>query len=254
MSEEHRTVHVVPMGLEMDRVLGGLKRYPSNRVILIYGIDTDSDIERRARENGERIIDMVRATIDVERMEFDIFDFYTSTSKFTDLFRKLGEEGWEVYVNISTGNRIVSYAAALSCFMTDAHPYYVIPESYSIPKDQQVLSDGFRDVMELPTVKIIGPSGPEEIILRVLGQMGGSVRHETALIPELERVRDFFPASKIGESKRSHTARKRSYLSRSLKSMEKRGFVILTKRGKFVSVSLTKSGGLFSGIPLKNGL
>ncbi|MGA1821692.1 MAG: DUF6293 family protein [Thermoplasmatota archaeon] len=253
MGEGHRTVHIVPMGLELDRVLGGLKKYPSNRVILIYGTDLDSDIERRARENGERIMDMVRATIDVEIMEFDIFDFYTSTSKFTELFSELRENGWEVFVNISTGNRIVSYAAALSCFMTDAHPYYVIPESYSIPTDQQVLSQGVRDVMELPTVRIIGPSDREKILLRILGQSGGSVRHETALMPELENVRDFFPPMKIGESKKAHTARKRSYLSRLLKSMEKRGYLILTKKGKFVSVSLTRSGGLFCGLPLKNG-
>jgi hypothetical protein len=253
MIEGHRTVHIIPMGLELDRVLGGLKKYPSNRAILIFGTDTESNIERRSRENGDRIIDMVKATIDVEIMEFDIFDFYTSTSKFTGLFRNLKENGWDVYVNISTGNRIVSYAAVLSCFMTDAHPYYVIPESYSIPLDQQVLSTGIREVMELPTVKIIGPSEQEKVILRVLGQSGGFVRHETALIPELESIRDFFPSMKIGESKRAHTARKRSYLSRLLKSMERRGYVILAKKGKFVSVSLTKSGGLFCGLPFKNG-
>jgi len=85
MNEGHRTVHVIPMGLEMDRVLGGLKKYPSNRVILIFGIDTDSAIEKRARENGQRIIDMVKATIDVEIMEINIFHFYSSTSTFTDL-------------------------------------------------------------------------------------------------------------------------------------------------------------------------
>ena len=32
---EKRTVHVIPMGLEIDRVLGGLKFFPTNRAILI---------------------------------------------------------------------------------------------------------------------------------------------------------------------------------------------------------------------------
>jgi DNA-binding MarR family transcriptional regulator len=62
-------------------------------------------------------------------------------------------------------------------------------------------------------------------------------------------VRDFFSDKKETESKRSYLARKRAYLSRVLRSLEKEGYVRLTKKGRFVKVSLTDSGKLYSGPP-----
>lgn len=243
------TAHVVPMGLEMDRVLGGLKEFPTNRVILLYGTDVDSEIERKARLNGDRIKEMVKATIDVVEMELDIFDFYSATRMLKGLFLELREEGFEVYVNLSTGNRIITSAALLACFMTRSHPYYVRPEKYSIPEDQEVLSHGVASVMEIPSVMIVGPTKDEEELLNALGRLGGSVRHETSLIPQLDTVKNFFKPRKEGESKRSYLARKRAHLSRSLKTLEKEGYINLSKKGRYVNVSLTETGLLFSGPP-----
>jgi hypothetical protein len=241
--------HVVPMGLEVDRVLGGLKEFPTNRVILLYGTDLSSEIERKARSNGDRIREMVKATIDVQEMELEIFDFYSSTRKLKDLFGDLRNEGFEVYVNLSTGNRIITSAALLASFMTSSHPYYVRPENYSIPAEYEVLSYGVSSVMEIPSVTIMGPTRFEEELLRALGRMGGNARHETALIPHMESVRGFFKQKKEGESKRSYLARKRAHLSRSLKNLEKEGYINLTKKGRYVNVSLTETGMLFSGAP-----
>lgn len=246
---ESRTVHVIPMGLEIDRVLGGLKHFPTNRAILVYGTDRRSDIERKSRHNGELIKEKVSATIDVEEIELDIFDFYVSSRTLTSLLRKLISEGFEVYVNLSTGNRIITSAALLSCFMTGSHPYYVRPDEYSIPPDQEVLSVGVSSVMEIPSVRIIGPSAAGQEILKTLGKMGGSVRHETSLIQPLEGVKDFFSDKKETESKRAYLARKRAHLSRVLRSLEKEGYVRLSKKGRFVKVSLTDSGKLYSGPP-----
>ncbi len=246
---EKRTVHVIPMGLEIDRVLGGLKFFPTNRAILIYGSNEGSDIEQRARRNGDRIKEKVSATIDIEEMTLDIFDFYTSSRMLTSLFNGLISDGFEVYVNLSTGNRIITSAALLSCFMTGSHPYYVRPEEYSIPHDQEVLSIGVSSVMEIPSVRIIGPSPAGQELLKVLGSLGGSVRHEGALIQPMEGSKGFFTEIREGESKRAYLARKRAYLSRVLRSLEKEGYVSLIKKGRYVKVSLSDSGKLYSGPP-----
>jgi hypothetical protein len=241
--------HIVPMGLELDRVLGGLKEFPTNRVILLYGKDRGSEIEKKARKNGSRLREMVRATIDVEEMELDLFDFYSATRTLKVLFQKIADEGFEVYVNLSTGNRIITSAALLACFMTSSHPYYVRPERYSIPEDQEVLSYGVKSVLEIPSVTIMGPTREEEELLKALGRLGGSARHETALIPQLEPVKGFFKQRKEGESKRAYLARKRAHLSRTLRTLEKEGYITLIKRGKYVNVFLTETGMLFSGPP-----
>jgi len=247
MADERRSVHIIPMGLEVDRVLGGLKEYPTNKVILLYGKDPRSNIEMRSRKNGERIRSMVKATIDVTELELEIFDFYNSTRRLRDLFRSLHDEGYQVHVNISTGNRIVTSAALLAAFMAGASPYYVRPERYSIPEDQEVLSHGVVSVISIPRLSIQGPTKQQEIVLSALVSQGGSVRNEASLIPTLEEIKDFFDERKDEESKRSYIARRRSHLNRLLKGLEKDGYVSLTKRGKYVGVSLTDSGMLFAG-------
>jgi hypothetical protein len=249
MADGSGIVHIVPMGLEMDRVLGGLKEFPTNRVILLYGTDATSKIEKKARLNGKRIKEMVSATIDVEEIELDIFDFYSAARTLKNMFHELREKDVEVYVNLSTGNRIITSAALLACFMTRSHPYYVRPERYSIPEDQEVLSYGVESVMEIPSVTIMGPTSDEEELLKALGRLGGSARHETSLIPQLETVGGFFKPRKEGESKRSYLARKRAHLSRVLKALDNEGYVTLVKKGRYVNVSLTETGLLFSGPP-----
>ncbi len=246
MQEKGTKVHVIPMGLEIDRVLGGLKEFPTNRAILLYGTDQDSDIEMRARVNGARIKEKVSATIDIEEIELDIFDFFESTRKIVQMLEGLKNEGHSVYVNLSTGNRIVTSAALLACYMTGSHPYYVRPVSYSIPSDKEVLSHGVSSVMEIPSVRIIGPTGQGQKLLRILASHGGSVRHETALIQPLEDVPDFFDERKDTESKRSYLARKRAHLSRVLRSLEKEGYVSLNRKGRYVNVNITDPGRLFS--------
>ncbi|OYT45387.1 hypothetical protein B6U90_03405 [Thermoplasmatales archaeon ex4484_6] len=234
------------MGLEFDRVLGGLKRFPTNRIILLYGNDTDSNIERKARKNGKRIREVVSATIDVEEMEMDIFDFFQAARTLNGLFRQLQSQGHSIYVNLSTGNRIVSSAALLACYMTRAHPYYVRPESYHIPENREVISTGVLSVIEMPMVRIIGPTRKGQIVLAVLSDLGGEARYESSLIPPLERRGGFFPERKLSESKKAYLARKRAHLSRVLRSLEKDGYIQMIRKGRFVSVVLTESGKLFS--------
>ncbi|MFO8051663.1 MAG: DUF6293 family protein [Thermoplasmatota archaeon] len=246
MNGDLQRVHVVPMGLEVDRVIGGLKRFPTNRLILLYGKVKDSEIEKKARKNGERIKEMVSATMDVEEMEMDIFDFYSGTRKLRELFEDLNEQGCAVHVNLSTGNRIITSAALLACFMTGANPYYVHPVNYSIPEDQEVLSHGVDRVIAIPSVSIAGPTTTEETILKVLGSMGGSARHETSLIAPLDQIGGVFKEKNDRESKRAYLARKRAHLSRLLRALEKNGYIELVKRGKFVKVELTDTGRLFS--------
>lgn len=246
MVEDKLRVHVVPMGLEIDRVIGGLKNYPTNRLILLYGRETGSEIEIKARSNGDKIKEMVKATVDVEESEMDIFDFYSCTRSMRTMLDGLRNDGYDVFVNLSTGNRVITSAALLACFMTGAVPYYVHPKRYSIPEDQEVLSHGVDRVIAIPSVSIAGPGPSEERILRVIARMGGSARHETSLINPLDDEGGFFKDKKDSESKKAYLARKRAHLSRMLRTLEKKGYIQLLKKGKYVRVILTDTGRLFA--------
>jgi len=148
------TVHIIPMGLEQDRVIEGFKRYPTNRAIFIQGKARRLKVEQLARRNAREIKKMISSTIKVEILELNLYNFEDAFIELKRLFDDLKDEGYEIYVNISTGTRIVSSAALLACYMCNAIPYYVIPREYTLPKGKYVLTKGVRDVVQLPIMGI----------------------------------------------------------------------------------------------------
>ncbi len=240
-----RIAHVVPMGLEVDRVIGGFKEYPTNTVVLVKGPDAKGKVERIVEKNIEQIIKMVSHTINVEVVPVEIHDFEMAFVAMREIYRKKQEEGFMVYVNLSTGTRIISSAALIAAFLDGAVPYYVTPDEYNLPEGQRVLSTGVKEVVKLPTLGVMEPTKHEVLVLSALDAKGGGVDRENDLFDILGKKK-FFSKKKEGEDKRSYDARRRAKLNRTIKGLEDKGFVITFKRGRSHAVDLTESGRLFS--------
>jgi hypothetical protein len=240
-----RLAHVVPMGLEVDRVIGGFKQYPTNTAVLVKGPDSRSKVERIVEKNIEQIIKMVSHTINVEVVSVDIHDFEKAFVAMRQIYGQKKDEGFLVYVNLSTGTRIVSSAALIAAFLDGATPYYVTPDEYNLPEGQRVLSTGVKDVVRIPTLGVLEPSRFECTVLSALDEKGGGVDRENELFDVLGKKR-FFSKKKEGEDRRSYDARRRAKLNRTIKGLEDKGFVTTSKRGRSHAVQLTESGRLFS--------
>jgi hypothetical protein len=245
MANHSKITHVIPMGLEIDRVIGGIRRFPSNHVIFVYSKNRELEVEQMSRENAKKIKETIQPLADVEEIELDYHDFKSSFKVFNELFRELKDEGYEVYFNTSAGTRVVSSAGLIAAFLTGVNPYYVIPETYELPEGKTVLSTGVRDVKALPVMDVTTPKPGEVIILRALGSHEGRIEKQVDLIPTLESM-DFFDEKGDIEDDKDYKARQKSKLSQHLKNMRDKGFVKIEKRGKYDRLNLTESGELFS--------
>ncbi|UCH89049.1 MAG: hypothetical protein JSV49_12590 [Thermoplasmata archaeon] len=232
------------MGLEIDRVLAGLRHYPTNFAVFIYGTNPKLDVEQKARSNGKKIEKMINATVNVRHEFVDHYDFQNAFNKLFEIFNSLKDDGYNIYVNLSSGSRIISSAALLVSFMTDSIPYYVYPTKYNISKTTTVLSKGYENVVQLPIMAIDTPSDKEIMVLNALKKSGGSISKQNELIPILENLQ-FFTPKKEREDMKRYNARLRAKLNRFISNLAKRNFVALKKEGRTVTVTLTHSGQLF---------
>jgi hypothetical protein len=235
-----KNVHIVPMGLEQDRVIEGLKMYPTNYAIFIQGKARYLKVEQIARRNAREIKKLVSSTIKVDTLELNLYDFETAFVEFKKLFDELNDAGYTVYVNISTGTRIISSAAMLACYMCNAVPYYVIPREYTLPKGKNVLTKGVKGVVQLPVMGINTPSPKEQIVLNALLEKGETVNAQKELMDAMPK--SFYGDRKEGEDLSSFKARKRAKINRVVSQLAENGFVTLNKLGRNVEVTLTDSG------------
>ncbi len=240
MLEMTKTVHVVPMGLEVDRILEGFRRYPTNYAVFIQGKARRLKVEQLARRNAREVKDQIKSTIKVDIMELNLYDFEEAFVEIKKLFDDLNENGYQIYVNISTGTRIVSSAALLACHMCGAIPYYVVPREYTLPKGKYVLTKGVKDVVELPSLGINTPTDKEHVVLKALLDKGKSVNAQKELLDAVPK--SFFDDRKEGEDPSQFKARKRAKLNRVIKQLGEKGFVTMNKLGRNVEVALTDSG------------
>lgn len=243
--EELKRVHVIPIGLEIDRILEGLKEYPANYAVFVKSKKIGSEVEKIARKNAENVKEKIKYTTEVDDIELDYHDFKTSFVEFKRLFEELQVKGYSVYVNLSSGTRIVASAALIASFLTGARPYYVVPKKYNYPKGKTVLSEGAEKILTIPTLEVTLPGEEEAKILQALAEAGGKVSKQVDLIPFLED-KEFFKERKPLHDDVDHFKRKKAKLSRHLGEMVKKGFVKISGKGKYTSVEFTTSGELFS--------
>lgn len=236
-------VHVIPIGLERDRLYAGLKKHPANHVILLRGRKLNR-WERISRENAEAVRKKIASPVlRVEYREADFLDFEGAFRDLNRLFHELSMGGTTVYFNASTGPRIVSFAGILACFLYSGVPYLTIPRKYHLPRDLKVLSEGVAFTQTLPSVRFTEPDPTERLVLQALFKVGGSVEMQKDFVPLL-RGTGF-----VVEDKKTEGAVEgaiRAKVSRVLRLMRERGY-IRTERGKAGgdAVHITEAGKLF---------
>lgn len=240
MTGSKEIVHIIPMGLEMDRVIEGLKQYPTNYAIFIQGKRRYLKVEQIARRNAREIKKLVSSTINVETLELNLYDFESAFIELKKLYDDLNGKGYSVYVNISTGTRIVSAAALLAGYLSNVTPYYVIPREYTLPKGKNVLSTGVKGIVQLPTLGIEVPTKKEQEVLKALLDKGDKVEKQNDLLDALPKA--FYGEKKEGEDLSLFNARKRAKLNRIIAQLSDKGMATLTKKGRNVQVELTESG------------
>ena len=226
-------VHIIPIGLEIDRATLPLGEYKADRVYLIapdYGDDID-----------DYFLDNVKAGmpagVEVIVEGYDRWDnFHEIMSIFCEIMKR--ERGNEVFVNVSSGGRLPGIAGTIAAMMFDATPYYVVPQRYKEREKEQITS-GYRKVIPLPEYRI---SPPEEGLIEALRIVDIYERtSQKALSNELVEMgllRDKDEKGKVLNVKAMHVLFRRQFL----RPLLDRGWVEMEGQRRAAKLSLTEEG------------
>jgi len=144
-------VHVAPLGIEHDRVVGPPVEHGADRVVLLQYLPEalrehvdDEDIEAALADHG----------IDCEVVEVEIGDLFDAVAAFGGVLDRHADD--QVYVNLASGDKLTAIGGMIAC-MADgsAEPYYVEAEEYG--SRQPPAPRGVRSVDTVPSYPIERP-------------------------------------------------------------------------------------------------
>lgn len=162
----YRRVHVVPFGVERDRIVRPVVEYDADRVVLLDYFAHPPP----ARPTVDEVADELEAAgIECERRELEVGDIFDAMAAVGALVTEFTDD--EVYVNLATGSKPVAIGAMIACMTTGARPYYVAAERHG--SHQGPVPAGVQSVRAVPSYPMERPSDQE---LRVMAHVADSER------------------------------------------------------------------------------
>ncbi len=180
-------VHIIPYGLEKDRSIYLLKKFPPFRVyFLIFKNDTEYDA--KFSEKSRMIMKDVDSMITLAEKKY----ITVSYDNFEDLFlraftimAKEKENENEVIAHEFVGPRMANFACWLAASLTGSKAYYIRAAEY-LPKEGGTFSSGVLKEIELLQIPVMIPSRSEINLLEYLldhkGSAKGSLRNFVMVI------------------------------------------------------------------------
>lgn len=176
MPDISERVHIAPMGVEDDRITESALEYKAERVILMEYIPPTSEmtnikeeITKRFDENG----------VEYEFRTVGGFeDLFEGTAEFIRIIEEHCTD--ELWVNISSGNKISAVAGMIACATTEvATPYYVTAEGGDSNDPMHTHSEpaiGVQEVQEVPPYPMDRPSDDELLLMNLIDKADISLR------------------------------------------------------------------------------
>ena len=219
------TVHIVPVGHTPQTLVGSIRRYPVDKVILVRGKDKSLPGSEKAEETAKTVRKDL-GSVPCEDLFVEIDDIEQSALSLAGRIIMEREPDCDVLVNLSGSLRSLDMAAYLAALSTGAPAYMGLPDY----KGGKIV--GVRKVVEVPILPLKDVSSEKRVILRALRSAKDGLRLEE-LIKKSGRLRE-------------EAVSERSRLSYHLSDLKKDGLVETLKEGRNLRVSLTFAGRLYA--------
>jgi hypothetical protein len=233
-------IHIVPIGLEKDRNIYLLKKFPPFRVYFLE-YKSNSKEEQKYASLMNEIKKELSSLVTLAEKKYLSVSYENFEESFLTIFEimvKEKKEGNEVIAHVISGPRLTSFAAWIAASITNSKAYYIRPAQY-LPEGEKLISKGFLKEIELFRFPVTIPSRTGLKVLEYLldnqESMTGSLRY---FVEELEMI-------KLGSIKSRNSAIvKMSYCLRELKRdqyvnitrvSKKRQKIVLTDIGRLVA-------------------
>jgi len=188
------TIHIAPVGFEIDRIVDPAVSDKADLVYLIMHHNVSGD---KATKFAEKIIlKLKKKRIKTKIVYADRFDLFEIIRVIKEIIQE--ERDSQVLLNVASGSKIHAIASMMACMIfddrTNLKPYYAIPEKYHNFESGEQQTYGVSDVHTLPTYRI---NTPDDVLLKALSvikQMinnsnnGKITKKELAEVLETEKI------------------------------------------------------------------
>ena len=234
-------IHIVPIGLEKDRIIYLLQKFPPYRVYFLNYKSENKEESKYAHivEPVQKEIDSLIPLAEKKYLTVSYEDFEDLFLKTIDVMAKEKQQGNEVIINISTGPRIAAFALWIAASILNCKAFYIRPAEY-LPEGGKLISRGVLKVIDLFHFPITLPSESEASLLIFLTEhkktMTGSLRNFVKNIG-IENLGKNIKSINSGVVKMSHSIRelKRKNYIKVRNISRKRQVVELTELGNLMA-------------------
>lgn len=236
--EVSEDIHVVPFGVERDRIVKPVVEHGGDRAVLLDYLSSSAP----ARPDRSEIASAFdRHGVAHEYREEPVTDIFDALAAVGQAI--VDNEGDDVYVNLAAGSTPVAIGGMLACMTADARPYYVEAEEHGSHRGP--VPRGVRSVDGVPSYPV---DRPERQQLRVMAHVadadrrtadGEPYRIKRELFEFGERKGLPFIAEYDGETTKGKFRRLDAHI---VSPLAERGFIDVREVGTQRRVFLTEDG------------
>ncbi len=206
-------IHIIPFGLDKDRVIYLLQQFPPSKVYFLnYKNETESDKNYYKKSNTimKNVVSLITLA-EKKYVKVSYEDFEDLFLRVFAIMAKEKEEGNEVISHAFTGPRMACYALWLASSLTGSKAYYIRAAEY-LPNDPTLFSTGVLKEIELLQIPVLVPSRTEILFLEYL------LDHKESITGSLRKFVNAIGLTKLGDMKSLNSGIvKMSYCIRELK-------------------------------------
>ncbi len=228
-------IHVAPVGLDSaERIWKPLVAMRADKAYLISHLKDSMEVQKIVNQ-VERTLKNRLPACDTELIRTNIWDLFLCLKEFRQIF--LSERENHVFVNVSTGSKILAISGMLSCMIWGGTPYYSQLD-YAGAHSPRAAKLSVRSIETLPVYSLQRPSEQSLKVISIIDAAHGSIRKKELIkklqSPEYELIQQY----RSDQPTATH-----SRLRAILEPLEDEWkFVRVEARGRRSVVSLTPQG------------
>ena len=255
MVDIEETVHIIPLGHEIDRAVKPFETLKADRVYLLTNLKNERSNDEMFKnqkmyvEKVEKILKKKKIDV-VKIIDVNLFDLLDVMKNVSRIIVEENSQKNRVFVNMSAAGRLTSVAATLAGMAHNANVYYVHADEYPISKAARrkhglsICNLRKSDTLENFEIKMPEQIGMK-IILMLCKECKPKKMKDILIFLKEEQVPGYHELFDEVEKSRMRSLQSNQLMKLDktvLTKLEKHGYIERKKDGRNVFISITKSG------------
>ena len=168
-------VHVATIDHHVERIVEPMIRLRADKAYLLAFDENDSASEFFKKTQSS----LKKHHITIQVVYVDIWDLMACISTIRKIVQDEREN--QVFFNVSAGTKISAISFMLACMLWDCEPYYAKTEYDKMKFSKKAIPEKIKDVVAIPTYKMITPKTESLQLLKILRKNDGKIKKNILL-------------------------------------------------------------------------